>query len=176
MYINFQNRMVNLLRRVALALTLAAGCGAASASMVHVSIDTSTFGVANGFIDLEFGAAGGVPLATAVVTNLVGFAPTPDIEWGVEQVTGGYKFRNDTVNLLSHAANFGGYGHSGFTQREPDPALRPFWEPLEAFNRFVVSAKPDAFSHPQTGIGSWLDLDNAYRTLDATYRLTLSAR
>jgi hypothetical protein len=97
-----------LLRRVALALALAAGCGAASASILHVSINTSKFGATNGYIDMEFSAIAGAPLATAVVSNLVGLAATPDIQWGVDQVSGGYEFRNDTLNLLSHAATFGG--------------------------------------------------------------------
>ena len=97
-----------LLRRVALALTLAAGCGAASANVLHVSINTSTFAVTSGYIDMEFSAIAGAPLATAVVSNLVGLAATPDIQWGVDQVAGGYEFRNDTLNLLSHAATFGG--------------------------------------------------------------------
>ena len=97
-----------LLRRVALALALAAGCGAASASILHVSINTSKFGATNGYIDMEFSAIAGAPLATAMVSNLVGLAATPDIQWGVDQVSGGYEFRNDTLNLLSHAAVFGG--------------------------------------------------------------------
>lgn len=97
-----------LLRRVGLALALAAGCGAASASVLHVSINTSTLGATSGYIDMEFSAIAGAPLATAVVSNLVGFAATPDIQWGVDQVSGGYTFRNDTLNLLSHAATFGG--------------------------------------------------------------------
>lgn len=108
MYIDLQTQTVSLLRRMALTLTLAAGCGFASASVVHVSIDTSTFGVASGFIDMEFSATVGAPLATALVSNMVGFAATPDIQWDVEQVSGGYKFRNDTLNLLSHATSFGG--------------------------------------------------------------------
>jgi hypothetical protein len=107
MIFDMHNKASQLLRKMALALALAACCGAASAGLVHVSIDTSTFGVSSGFIDMELGAAGG-PLALATVSNLVGFAATPDIEWGVEQVAGGYKFRSDTVNLLSHAASFGG--------------------------------------------------------------------
>jgi hypothetical protein len=98
---------VKLLQRIAFALTLAAGCGSASADVIHVSIDTAHFGVTSGYIDMEFSAVAG-PLATAVVSNLTGFAATPDIQWGVEQVAGGYLFRNDTVNLLSHAATFGG--------------------------------------------------------------------
>ena len=108
MLFDFQNQATKLLRRVALALALAAGCGAASATMLHVSIDTSTFGAASGYIDMEFSAIAGAPLATAVVSNLAGFAATPDIQWGVDQVSGGYKFGNDTLNLLSHAATFGG--------------------------------------------------------------------
>lgn len=103
-----QNNTVNLLRRTALALALAAGCGLASASVIHVSVDTSTFGVASGYIDMELSATAGGPLVTAVVSDLVGLAATPDIAWGVEPVAGGYLFRNDTVNLLSHAASFGG--------------------------------------------------------------------
>lgn len=105
MIFDFQKR---LLRRVALALALAAGCGAASASILHVSINTSRFGATSGYIDMEFSAIAGAPLATAVVSNLVGLAPTPDIQWGVDQVSGGFSFRNDTLNLLSHAAAFGG--------------------------------------------------------------------
>jgi hypothetical protein len=105
MLFDFQKR---LLWRMALVLALAAGCGAASASVLHVSIDTSTFGVPSGYIDMEFSAIAGAPLATAVVSNLAGVAATPDIQWGVDQVSGGYSFRNDTLNLLSHAATFGG--------------------------------------------------------------------
>lgn len=108
MYFDIQNKATKLLRQMALALTLAACGGAASAGVIHVSIDTSTFGASSGYIDMEFSATAGVPLAIAAVSNLVGFAATPDIQWGVEQVAGGYKFRNDTVNLLSHAASFGG--------------------------------------------------------------------
>lgn len=108
MLIDLQHQATKLLRRVALAAALAAGCGAASASVLHVSIDTSNFGVSSGYIDMEFSAIAGAPLATAVVSNLAGFAATPDIQWGVDQVSGGYQFRNDTLNLLSHAATFGG--------------------------------------------------------------------
>lgn len=108
MHFTLQHRAVTLLRRVALALAMVASCGAASAGMIHVAIDTSTFGVASGYIDMEFSATAGAPLATATVTNLVGFAATPDIQWDVDTVSGGYRFRNDTLNLLSHAASFGG--------------------------------------------------------------------
>jgi hypothetical protein len=108
MVIDLPNHAKKLLGRTALALALAAGCGAAWADILHVSIDTSTFGVTSGYIDMEFSAIAGAPLATAVVSNLRGFAATPDIQWGVDRVNGGYKFRNDTVNLLSHGVLFGG--------------------------------------------------------------------
>jgi hypothetical protein len=108
MVIDLPSHAKRLLRRMALALTLMAGCGAASADILHVSIDTSTFGVTSGYLDMEFSAIAGAPLATAVVSNLRGFAATPDIQWGVVHVNGGYKFRNDTVNLLSHGVLFGG--------------------------------------------------------------------
>lgn len=62
---------------------------------------------------------------------------------------------------IDHAANFGQPGSAGFEQREPDPLTHPYWQPLDEFNRFV-STVPDAkFFHPQTGIESRLDLDNA---------------
>ena len=62
---------------------------------------------------------------------------------------------------VDHAAHFGEPGHSGYAQREPDPAARTFWEPLDAFNRFVSSASASEFFQTPNGIGSWLDLDNA---------------
>ena len=109
MVFNLNNRTTRLVQRLALALALATGGGSASAAPIHVSIDTSQFGVASGYIDMEFSAIGGAPLATAVVTNLAGFAASPpDIQWNVEQFADGFIFRNDAVNLLSLAANFGG--------------------------------------------------------------------
>jgi spore coat protein H len=62
---------------------------------------------------------------------------------------------------VDHAANFAQAGHAGYEQREPDAATRPFWQPLEEFNRFVSSAPDTGFLHGQTGIESRLDLDNA---------------
>jgi hypothetical protein len=62
---------------------------------------------------------------------------------------------------VDHAANFGQPGHDGYEQREPDPTVRPYWEPLDQFNRFVSGATPSAFFDLQTGIGARLDLDNA---------------
>ena len=81
----------------ALALMLAAGTGAASAETIHVAIDTSTFGAATGYVDMQLSASSGVPLATALVSNMVGFDSTAFIDsWGVTPVAGGYLFRNDT--------------------------------------------------------------------------------
>lgn len=98
-----------VLRRVALAVTLAAGSSLASAAVIHVDIDTSNFGAATGYIDMQFSAGVDVPLQTALVSNMVGFDPSAFIDsWGLTQTAGGYLFRNDTPNDLFHAVNFGG--------------------------------------------------------------------
>jgi spore coat protein H len=62
---------------------------------------------------------------------------------------------------VDHAANFGQAGHAGYEQREPDPTIRPYWEPLDDFNRFVSSTPDAVFFAPQAGIAARLDLDNA---------------
>jgi spore coat protein H len=62
---------------------------------------------------------------------------------------------------VDHAANFGQAGWAGYEQREPEPTLRSYWQPLDEFNRFVSSAPAAAFLDPQTGIAARLDLDNA---------------
>lgn len=62
---------------------------------------------------------------------------------------------------VDHAANFGHPGHAGFEQQEPDAVVLPYWQPLDEFDRFVSSSPDAEFFHPQTGIGSRLDLDNA---------------
>ena len=62
---------------------------------------------------------------------------------------------------VDHAANFGQPGHAGYEQREPDPAVKEYWRPLDELDAFV-SGSPDAeFSNAQNGIGSRLDLANA---------------
>ena len=73
---------------------------------------------------------------------------------------------NDTVHAciykaVDHAANFSMPGHGGYEQRDPDPTTRPYWDPLDEFNRFVSRATAEEFSDPQTGIAARLDLDNA---------------
>jgi hypothetical protein len=108
MNFTIQHKARQLLRRMALALTVAACCAPASAGLIHVSIDTSSFGVSSGYIDMEFSTFAGGPLSMATVSNMMGFAPTPDIQWGMEGAAGNFLFRSDTVNLLSHAASFGG--------------------------------------------------------------------
>ena len=62
---------------------------------------------------------------------------------------------------VDHVANFHIGGHAGYEQREPDPLAGEYWRPLDEFSRFVSSAPNAAFFHPQTGIASRLDLDNA---------------
>jgi hypothetical protein len=109
MQIRFKHTVSALCTRAALAVMLAAGAGAAAAGTIHVAIDTSTFGAAAGYIDMNLSASSGVPLATVVVDHMVGFDSTAFIDsWGVTTVPGGYAFRNDTSNDLFHAVDFGG--------------------------------------------------------------------
>lgn len=60
-----------------------------------------------------------------------------------------------------HNANFSQPGHGGYTQREPEPETKAYWEPLDDFNQFVSRAKDAEFRDPQKGIAARLDLDNA---------------
>jgi spore coat protein H len=62
---------------------------------------------------------------------------------------------------IDHAANFGRRGHAGYEQREPDPLTSTYWQPLDEFNQFASSSSDTEFFHPQTGIASRLDLENA---------------
>ena len=62
---------------------------------------------------------------------------------------------------VDHAANFGQAGHGGFEQREPDPLLAPYWQPLDDFTRFVSATSNAEFFDVKTGIASRLDLENA---------------
>jgi hypothetical protein len=96
-----------MLRRLALAVALAAGSSAAQAGIIHVTVDTSAFSAANGYLDMTLSATAGMPLATAVVSNMAGFGAL-DLNFGVTSLAGGYGFRNDVSNYLSHAVTFGG--------------------------------------------------------------------
>lgn len=108
MHVNINKMALSLLRGAALAMALAAG-GMASASTIHVAIDTSTFGASSGFIDMNLSVGAGVPLATAVVDHMAGFGSSAAIDsWGLTPVPGGYRFSNDTPNDLFHAVSFGG--------------------------------------------------------------------
>jgi hypothetical protein len=106
---DIKHNVISRLTRTALALALAAGCGLAAASPVHVTIDTSSFGVASGYLDMNLSATDNVPLATVTVTGLTGFQSSPYIDtWGVTAVAGGWRFRNDTANDLFQSVDFGG--------------------------------------------------------------------
>lgn len=62
---------------------------------------------------------------------------------------------------IDHAACFDSPGHSGYEQREPEPALQTYWGPLDDFNRYVTTAPNDKVLDPRTGLPARLDLDNA---------------
>lgn len=130
---------VPLALALATALTLAAGSGAARASTVHVSIDTAGFGAASGYLDMQLSASAGVPLATAAVTNMTGFGAL-DLNYGWTAVAGGFQFRNDTSNYLSHTAVFGGVLSFDLT-------FDGAYDPLTSYvSHFVVSAFDDSFA------------------------------
>jgi hypothetical protein len=102
------NKLSTALRRMALAVSLAAVSSMASAGIIHVNVDTSNFGVASGFLEMQLGTGNG-PLVTALVDNMLGFDASAFIDaFGVTQVPGGYLFSNANVNDLYHAVNFGG--------------------------------------------------------------------
>ncbi|CAN7306033.1 NF038129 family PEP-CTERM protein [Pseudoduganella sp. LjRoot289] len=139
MNIDIKHRFSSLLRHLALAVTLAAGSSFASAGVIHVAIDTSTFNAASGYLDMQLSASGGVPLATAVVSNMVGFGGI-DLNFGVTAVAGGFGFRNDTPNYLSHTATFGGL-------LSFDLAFDGAYDPLTQYvSHFVVTAYDEAFA------------------------------
>jgi hypothetical protein len=133
--IDIQHRISKVLRRATLAMALAAVSSLASAGIVHVDIDTSGYGVSSGYLDMQLSASTGVPLATALVSNMVGFDSIAFIDsWGVTSVAGGYLFRNDTANDLFHAVNFGGVLSFDLT-------LEGEHDPLTTYvSHFLVSA------------------------------------
>lgn len=151
MTIRFKQKLAAICTRAALAALLATGAGAASADIIHVAVDTSTFGADSGYVDMQLSATSGVPLATAVVTNMAGFDPSAFIDsWGVTAVPGGYAFRNDVSNDLFHAVDFGGtLSFDLMFTGAPDPLTR-------YVSHFVVSAYDDGFAplghyDPRTG-------------------------
>jgi hypothetical protein len=139
MRIDIKHTISSLLRRVALAMTLAAATSMASAGTIHVAIDTSSFGVSSGYLDMQLSASSGVPLATALVSNMIGFAAI-DLNYGVTPQAGGFQFRNDVSNYLSHAATFGGLLSFDLTfDGEPDPLTT-------YVSHFVIAAFDEAFA------------------------------
>ena len=69
------NRKIStVLKRIALAVTLAASSSLASAAIIHVAVDSSNFGVATGYLDMQLSTNAG-PLTTALVSNMGGFDP-----------------------------------------------------------------------------------------------------
>lgn len=142
---------IPFMRRLALAAALLAGSAAASAETIHVAIDTANLGAASGYLDMQLSASSGVPLATAVISNMSGFDSSAFIDsWGVTAANGGYLFRNDTSNDLFHAVTFGGVLAFDLTfSGEPDPLTR-------YVSHFVVSAFNDSIAplgnyNPVTG-------------------------
>ncbi|MRW89751.1 PEP-CTERM sorting domain-containing protein [Duganella sp. FT80W] len=119
---------------IALA-ALGAGSGSAAAGTLHIAIDTSSFGATSGYLDMQLSATAGMPLATALVSNMTGFDSSAFIDsWGVTTVAGGYLFRNDTANDLFHAVSYGGVMSFDLT-------FSGAVDPLTAYiSHFVISA------------------------------------
>lgn len=147
MNFTIQHKLCALLRRatrplalaLAMAMTLAAGSGTAGAATVHVTVDTSGFGAASGYLDMQLTATAGLPLATAVVSNMAGFGGL-DLNYGVMPEAGGFRFRNDTSNYLSHSAVFGGLLSFDLT-------FDGAHDPLASYvTRFAVAAFDQAFA------------------------------
>ena len=71
-----------------------------------MAVDSSNFGVATGYLDLQLTTNAG-PLTTALVSNMAGFDPNAFIDTvGVTQSAGGYLFRSDTFCDVFHAVDF----------------------------------------------------------------------
>lgn len=98
----------SLLSRLALALTLATGAGAALAvpASYHVNIDTSTLS-GDGYLDL---ALAGFSPATAVVSNFTGAASGASMTSGTASgdLSTTAAFDTSGVNYLDQLVHFGG--------------------------------------------------------------------
>jgi len=111
------------------------------------------FAAASRFVEVELnGRYHGVYLLMQPVDDLLVGLPPAD----KSDVTpaGIYK-------AVDHAANFAQPGHDGFEQRQPDPAVKESWGPLDELNRFVSQAPDKDFFDPVKGITSRLDVENA---------------
>jgi hypothetical protein len=100
--------MTSLVSRLALALTLATGAGAALAvpASYHVNIDTSTLS-GDGYLDL---ALAGFSPATAVVSNFTGAASGASMTSGTASgdLSTTAAFDTSGVNYLDQLVHFGG--------------------------------------------------------------------
>ncbi|CAN7358983.1 NF038129 family PEP-CTERM protein [Pseudoduganella sp. LjRoot289] len=132
---NVKHKLASFLTRSALALALAAGCGPASAGVIHVTIDTASFGTSSGFVDMNFSTSDNVALETATVTNFAGFQSAPYVEsWGLTAVAGGWQFSNHESNDLFQSVDFGGL-------LSFDLAFAGEIDPVSSYvSKFVVSA------------------------------------
>lgn len=160
---HFAAVLPSLLRHALLAVVLAAGqaamCGAALASVIHVSVDTSKFGVSTGYFDMNFSATSGVPLQTATVTNLTGFDSNPYTEsWGLTPVPGGFQFRNDTSNDLFQAVHFGGILAFDLA----------FAGAVDTVGNYVSAFAVSAFSDDFAALGAFDPVSGALATFDWT--------
>lgn len=74
----------SLFARLALALTLTTGAGAAMAvpTSYHFTINTANFSVSDGYLDLSFLGYEGSGAPTAVVSNFTGGTTTPTLTFG----------------------------------------------------------------------------------------------
>ena len=141
MNFSIKHSLTAFARKASLVAALGIVTGMASANPIHVSIDTSQYGVSSGYIDMQLSASTGVPLVTATVSNLVGFNTAGFIDaYGVTPVASGYVFRNDTLNDLFHAANFGGMVSF-------DLQFNGTYDPFTSYvSRFVVAAFDENFA------------------------------
>lgn len=108
----FASTLTRTLRHSLLALALGACASLASASAMHVELDTAGMGSA-GWIDLQFGALDGAALAAADLSNFVGFDGAVAAETAGDvsgSLAAGYHLGNDPGywNDLFHAVHLGG--------------------------------------------------------------------
>lgn len=138
---NFFHHLRDVVGRVLLAAALALGVSPAGAGVIHVSIDTASFGADSGYLDFQLSASSDVPLARVTMSGLSGFDPNAAIDaWGVTALAGGYRFRNDTPNSLFHAVTFGGVlSFDLLFEGDPDPQGM-------FVSRFIVAAYDESIA------------------------------
>jgi hypothetical protein len=127
------NHIHTFVRRATLALALAVTSGLAAAGTIHVNVDTTVFGLDNGFLDLQLSAGDG-PLVTATVSHLTGFDSASLVD-GLHYTlnNGAFTLRSDEVNDLFFGVPFSGV--LGF-----DLTLSSDADPAGHVSSFLVSA------------------------------------